>query len=60
MRQMRRLDARVLMIGEFSGRGAPLDDVRRMFVASGMRLVTVPEVESRLAEAHRAMGAKRT
>lgn len=45
MRQMRRLEATVLVVGAYTGRGASEPQMRAMFAASGITVVFVQEIE---------------
>lgn len=51
IRQMKRLDARYLLVGSYSGRAVPLPSLRQMFEVNGMVLVTVQEVEAEIPNA---------
>jgi hypothetical protein len=51
MRQMQRLGADLLLLGEYSGRSVSLPDLRRMFQANGQGVVTVLDVGAELASA---------
>jgi hypothetical protein len=48
MRQMHRLGAKVLVIGQYTGRGVSEPQLRQMFNASGFDVVFVQEIEERL------------
>jgi hypothetical protein len=46
LRQMRRSGASILLLGEYLGVGATLDQVRTMFAQSGLRMLFVRDVEA--------------
>ncbi len=49
MRQMRRLKARMLVVGEYTGRGVEIPEVREMFKANGQTLVFMRDIEAEFA-----------
>ncbi len=51
MRQMARLGAGSLLVEHYTGAGVPLEQVRAMFEANGMRLLLSREIDAELAAA---------
>jgi len=51
MRQMARLRASVLVVGSYAGRAVSFPDLRKMFSANGIKVVTVQEIEAEIAGA---------
>jgi hypothetical protein len=51
MRQMRRLECKLLVAGEFTGRGVSEQQMRQMFEANGMKVLFVREIEAEIANA---------
>jgi hypothetical protein len=51
MRQMARLRAGVLVVGSYTGRAVPFPDLRKMFAANGIKVLTVQEIEAEIADA---------
>lgn len=49
MRQMQRLGATVLVIETYTGTALSLHTVRQMFIANGMRVVTLAEIETEIS-----------
>lgn len=50
LRQMRRLDAHVLVLGNYTGRGVSEPQMRAMFETSGIKVVFVSEIEDWMRE----------
>lgn len=50
MRQMQRLEARVLIVGRYAGTTVTEDQLRQMFGANGFRLIFVCEIEAKMVE----------
>ena len=56
MRQMRRLNASYLLAEQYTGRAVPLQDLRRMFGANGVRFLLLREIEAEIANARALIG----
>ena len=50
MRQMRRLGAKILLVGTYTGRGVSEPQMRAMFEASAIKVVFVQEIEERMRQ----------
>jgi uncharacterized protein (DUF3820 family) len=51
MRQMRTLHCKLLVVGEFTGRGVSEQQMCQMFEANGMKVVFIRDIEAEIAQA---------